>query len=98
VSRGGFSFNFGFHLILFGAALVNKPRLTRAFQTKGLSLEEINEKFGEEVVVHFSNATEKERATLTAAFHAEDEEKRAAGSAHVEDFAHAPTSNKRVEA
>lgn len=33
-------------------------------QTKGLSLEEINGKFGDEVVVHFADATEKEREAL----------------------------------
>lgn len=35
-------------------------------QTKGLSLEEINGKFGDEVVVHFADANEKERTELQA--------------------------------
>ena len=35
-------------------------------QTKGLSLEEINGRFGDEVVVHFADATEKQRASLEA--------------------------------
>lgn len=37
-----------------------------SYQTKGLSLEEINGKFGDEVVVHFADATEKERTELQA--------------------------------
>ena len=40
-------------------------------QTKGLSLEEINGKFGDEVVVHFADATEKQRANLEAMMSAE---------------------------
>lgn len=47
-------------------------------ETKGLSLEEINEKFGDEVVVHFANATETEKAELTRTVVAEEEEKHAA--------------------
>lgn len=35
-------------------------------QTKGLSLEDINGKFGDEVVVHFQDATEKQRVDLEA--------------------------------
>lgn len=42
-------------------------------QTKGLSLEEINGCFGDEVVVHFADATEKQRASLEATMRAEDE-------------------------
>jgi hypothetical protein len=49
-------------------------------QTKGLSLEEINGRFGDEVIVHFADATEKQRKNLTAAVLAEDEEKGVAPS------------------
>lgn len=41
-------------------------------QTKGLSLEEINGRFGDEVVVHFGDATDKQRATLEETINAED--------------------------
>jgi hypothetical protein len=44
-----------------------------SLQTKGLSLEEINALFGDEVVVNFANATEKERRDLAAKVLAEDE-------------------------
>lgn len=33
-------------------------------ETKGLSLEEIGEKFGDEVIVHLTNADDMERKTL----------------------------------
>ncbi|KEF63824.1 uncharacterized protein A1O9_01802 [Exophiala aquamarina CBS 119918] len=42
-------------------------------ETKGLSLEEINALFGDEVVVHFSDATEKQRSDNAAKILAEDE-------------------------
>lgn len=45
-------------------------------QTKGLSLEEINGRFGDEVVVHFADATEKQRANLEASVLAEGTEGR----------------------
>ncbi len=46
----------------------SSKRLTvPAPQTKGLSLEEINGKFGDEVVVPFTTTTEKQRASLEAA-------------------------------
>ncbi|KAK5013193.1 hypothetical protein LTR60_003995, partial [Cryomyces antarcticus] len=40
--------------------------------TKGLSLEEINGRFGDEVVVHFSDATEKQRMDLVEAIAIDD--------------------------
>ncbi|ETI26159.1 hypothetical protein G647_02936 [Cladophialophora carrionii CBS 160.54] len=42
-------------------------------ETKGKSLEEINALFGDEVVVHFADATEKQRHELTAKVLAEEE-------------------------
>lgn len=44
-------------------------------QTRGLSLEEINALFGDEVVVHFADATEKQRHELAAKVLAEDEQR-----------------------
>jgi hypothetical protein len=44
-------------------------------QTKGLSLEEINALFGDEVVVHFADATETQRHELAAKVLAEDEKR-----------------------
>ncbi len=44
-------------------------------QTRGLSLEEINALFGDEVAVHFADATEKQRHELTAKVLAEDEKR-----------------------
>ncbi|KAK5148110.1 hypothetical protein LTR04_000705 [Oleoguttula sp. CCFEE 6159] len=41
-------------------------------ETKGLSLEEINGRFGDEVVVHFSDATEKQRMDLVEAIAIDD--------------------------
>ena len=41
-------------------------------ETKGLSLEEINGKFGDEVVVHFADATEKQRVELAERIAAEE--------------------------
>ncbi|KAK2806789.1 hypothetical protein FQN50_005651 [Emmonsiellopsis sp. PD_5] len=41
-------------------------------ETKGLSLEDINGKFGDEVIVHFADATEVEKSNLAAAVKAED--------------------------
>jgi len=43
-------------------------------ETKGLSLEEINGRFGDEVIVHFTDATEKQRQELEAQVQAEDED------------------------
>ncbi|KAK2783069.1 hypothetical protein FQN53_009373 [Emmonsiellopsis sp. PD_33] len=42
-------------------------------ETKGLSLEDINGKFGDEVIVHFADATEAEKSNLAAAVKAEDD-------------------------
>ncbi|OQU93801.1 hypothetical protein CLAIMM_00268 [Cladophialophora immunda] len=42
-------------------------------ETRGKSLEEINALFGDEVVVHFADATEKQRHELTAKVLAQDE-------------------------
>lgn len=44
-------------------------------QTKGLSLEEINALFGDEVAVHFADATEKQKHELAAKVHAEAEQR-----------------------
>ncbi|KAK7900645.1 hypothetical protein LTR67_002928 [Exophiala xenobiotica] len=44
-------------------------------ETKGLSLEEINALFGDEVVVHFADATEKQKHELAAKMQAEDEQR-----------------------
>jgi hypothetical protein len=46
-----------------------------SFQTKGLSLEEINERFGDEVVVYLTNATDKEREDIANTVQAEHDEK-----------------------
>ncbi len=62
-------------------------------QTKGLSLEEINGRFGDEVVVHFADATEKQRNNLAAAVLAEDEEKRSVPR-HLEKSASATAKNE----
>jgi len=49
-----------------------KAKLTRNLpQTKGLSLEEINGRFGDEVIVHFQDATDKQKASLEATVAAE---------------------------
>ncbi|TKA52875.1 hypothetical protein B0A49_11489 [Cryomyces minteri] len=50
-------------------------------ETKGLSLEEINGRFGDEVVVHFSDATEKQRIDLVQAV-AIDDRKDAVSAGH----------------
>ncbi|KAK4936073.1 hypothetical protein LTR10_022975 [Elasticomyces elasticus] len=44
-------------------------------ETKGLSLEEINALFGDEVVVHFADATEKQKHELATKMHAEAEQR-----------------------
>jgi len=44
-------------------------------ETKGLSLEEINERFGDEVVVYLTNVPEKEREDIADAEQAEHNEK-----------------------
>ena len=56
---------------------VQKSKYSTNFlaQTKGLSLEEINALFGDEVVVHFANATEKQRHELAEKVLAEDEQR-----------------------
>ncbi len=46
-----------------------------SLQTKGLSLEEINALFGDEVVVHFADATESQRHELAAKVLAEEEKR-----------------------
>jgi hypothetical protein len=48
---------------------------TDSSQTKGLSLEEINERFGDEVVVYLTNATDKEREDIANTVQAEHDEK-----------------------
>jgi glutamate formiminotransferase len=48
---------------------------TDSSQTKGLSLEEINERFGVEVVVYLTNATDKEREDIANTRQAEHDEK-----------------------
>ena len=41
-------------------------------ETKGLTLEEINGRFGDEVLVHFADATEKQRVELQERVAAEE--------------------------
>jgi hypothetical protein len=73
--------------------------LTIRAQTKGKSLEEINALFGDEVVVHFADATEKQRHELTAKVLAEDENEKhdfVSTSRHAESPSATPVTAAKV--
>lgn len=54
-----------YYLLFIILTAVNIPLLIYFFpETKGLSLEEIGEKFGDEVVIHLTDLTEEEKAAL----------------------------------
>ncbi|KAG0646295.1 Major facilitator superfamily transporter mfsA [Hyphodiscus hymeniophilus] len=86
----------GYYIIFIGLTLINIvilylwcpeawAKCTDFFsKTKGLSLEEINEKFGDEVVVHLTNATDKQLEDLAHTIQAEQDEKIAMDHSHHE--------------
>lgn len=54
-----------YYLLFIILTAINIPLVWYYFpETKGLSLEEIGEKFGDEVVVHITNITDDERKQL----------------------------------
>jgi hypothetical protein len=53
-------------------------------ETKGLSLEEIGEQFGDEIGVHLTHITDEERKKLDAEIDVEEDEKGRLGGEHVE--------------
>ena len=54
-----------YYLLFIILTIIHIPLIWYLFpETMGLSLEEIGEKFGDEVVVHLTNLTDEQRAAL----------------------------------
>lgn len=74
-----------YYLLFIILTVINIPLIWYYFpETKGLSLEEIGEKFGDEVVLHLTDLTDEQRAELDREIAANKDQ---SGAVHVESKA-----------